>query len=311
MQLCDILRPHLERHITRFRRPLSVEQQVAICIWRLATNLEFRSISNLFGIGVSTACSVTKYVTSVIVQEMLQVYIKTPSEDEFKVIIQGFRDHWGFPQCGGAIDGTHIGILCPPDSPVDYYNRKGFYSVILQGVVDHRMRFWDINVGWPGKVHDARVFGNSSLYHRGQSGTLFPKSTERFVDVDVPIMIIGDAAYPLLKWLMKPYPENRGTTPAQAVFNHRLSKARMTVERAFGRLKGRWRCLMKRYDCNIKNINTTITACCVLHNFCEIHNEDYDEENDAVNESSESHASESNNTANSIRDALCSYFSSL
>lgn len=217
---------------------------------------------------------------------------------------------WGFPQCGGAIDCTHTGILCPPDSPADYYNRKGFYSVILQGVVDHRLWFWDINVGWPGKVHDARVFGNSSLYQRGHSGTLLPKCTERFQDVDVPVMLLGDAAYPLLNWLMKPYPENRGTTPAQTVFNHRLSKARMTVKRAFGRLKGRWRCLMKRYDCNIKNINTTITACCVLHNFCEIHNEVYDEENEA-NESSESNALESSNTANSIRYALCSYFSSV
>lgn len=94
---------------------------------------------------------ITKNGTSVIVEKLLQVYIKTPSEDEFKVIIQGFRDQWGFPQCGGAIDGTYIGILCPTDSPADYYNCKGFYSVILQGVVDHRMRFWDINVGWPGK----------------------------------------------------------------------------------------------------------------------------------------------------------------
>lgn len=72
----------------------------------------------------------TKHVTSVIVEQLLHVYIKTPSEEEFKIIIQGFRDRWRFPQCGGAIDGTHIGILCPPDSPADYYKRKSCYSVI-------------------------------------------------------------------------------------------------------------------------------------------------------------------------------------
>ncbi|RXN09833.1 nuclease HARBI1 [Labeo rohita] len=102
----------------------------------------------------------------------------TPSEQKFESIIQGFRDRWGFPQCGGAIDGTHIGILAPPVSSAGYYNWKGFYSVILQGVVDHRLMFWDINVGWPGKVHDARVFANSSLFERGQSNTLFPRITE-------------------------------------------------------------------------------------------------------------------------------------
>lgn len=92
-------------------------------------------------------------------------------------VIQGFCDCWGFPQCGGDIgdiDGAHSGILCPPDSPADYYNHKGFYSVILQGLVDHQIRFCDINVGWPGKVHDTRVFGNSSLHQGVHSGTLFP-----------------------------------------------------------------------------------------------------------------------------------------
>lgn len=160
MQLCDIVRPHLGRHITRFRRALYVEQQVAICIWRLATNLEYRSLLYLFGIGLSTACMITKNVTSVIVEKLLQVYIKTPSEDEFKVIIQGFRDQWGFPQCGGAIDGTHIDIFGPTDSPADYYNRKGFYSVILQGVVDHRMRFT-----MPGCLEIHRFTRGTTMVH--------------------------------------------------------------------------------------------------------------------------------------------------
>lgn len=91
MQLYDILRPHLDRHITRFRRPLSVEQQVAICIWRLATNLEFRSISHLFGIGLSTVCMVTKHVTSVIVSHCSKCIskhlLKMNSRSSFKVFV--------------------------------------------------------------------------------------------------------------------------------------------------------------------------------------------------------------------------------
>ncbi|KAM3849596.1 uncharacterized protein ACN63O_002484 [Diretmus argenteus] len=312
-QLCDILRPHIQRQSTTFRRPVPVEQRVAICIWRLATNVEFRTIAHLFGVGQSTAVTIANDVASVIANYMLPLYIRTPSEDEFKVIIQGFRDRWGFPQCGGAIDGTHIGILAPTDSPADYYNRKGFHSVILQGVVDHRLRFWDINVGWPGKVHDARVLGNSSLYERGQSGTLFPHSTERFGGVNVPVVMLGDAAYPLLPWLMKPYPENQHTTPAQLTFNNRLSRARMTVERAFGRLKGRWRCLMKRYDCNINNINTAISACCVLHNFCEDNGEDYDgtDVHEDANEARDCNDFCAQTTSNTTRDALCAHFSRL
>ena len=34
---------------------------------------------------------------------------------------------------------------------------EGFYSVIVQAVVDHNLLFTDLNIGWPGSVHDVRV----------------------------------------------------------------------------------------------------------------------------------------------------------
>lgn len=283
---------------------------MAVCIWRLATNAEFRTIAQLFGIGQSTAVMVVNHVASTIVKYMMPSIIKRPSDPELRAIIQGFRDRWGFPQCAGAIDGTHIGIMAPSESPGDYYNRKGFYSIILQGVVDHRLRFWDINVGWPGRVHDARVFSNSTLFECGQSGTLFPNATERFGEVDVPIVILGDAAYPLLPWLIKPYTPNN-ITPAQAAFNYHLSRARMTVERAFGRLKGRWRCLLKRYDCDVSRINTIIAACCVLHNFCEDHREDFEDSQHEEERGETNELNAAHHTSSSIRDILCEYFESL
>ena len=54
----------------------------------------------------------------------------------------------------------------------DYYNRKGWYSVILQGVVDHRYLFRDINIGWPGSVIDARVLANSSVFKNAEEGVI-------------------------------------------------------------------------------------------------------------------------------------------
>ena len=36
--------------------------------------------------------------------------------------------------------------------------------MIMQALVDHMGRFMDVYIGWPGKVHDARVFVNSELY---------------------------------------------------------------------------------------------------------------------------------------------------
>ena len=50
----------------------------------------------------------------------------------------GFETERGFPQVVGAIDGTHIPIICPQERGSDYYNRKGYYSVIMQAVVDYQ-----------------------------------------------------------------------------------------------------------------------------------------------------------------------------
>lgn len=51
----------------------------------------------------------------------------------------------------------------------------------------------------------------------------------------------------------------------------------MAVEIAFGRLKGRWRILLKRLDMKTRNVPLAVGACCTLHNICEIHGEAFDD----------------------------------
>ena len=75
-------------------------------------------------------------------------------------VVNGFKTKFGMIQCLGSIDGSHIPVMPPALNHTDYYNRKGYYSMILQAVVDHNYMFRDINIGWPGSVHDALVFVN-------------------------------------------------------------------------------------------------------------------------------------------------------
>ena len=96
-------------------------------------------------------------------------------------------------------------------------------------------------IGWPGRVHNARVLSNLSLYKKGMENKLFPGiQAKQIHDQDIFPFLIGDPAYPLLSWLMKSYPENSSTPTIERVFNFSLRCARMTVEDTFGRWKGRF-----------------------------------------------------------------------
>lgn len=82
-------------------------------------------------------------------------------------------------------------------------------------------------------------------------------------------MIFAESAYPSPLWLVKPYTFNLNLDATEKKFNKHLCFARVAVERAFGILKGRFRCLTKRTDVELNNTVNTITTCCIFHNICQ------------------------------------------
>ena len=155
LYVCNEIRPVIEKEDTVMRAAIPVEQRVALTLWFLATNSDYRTIGHLFGVSKPTVSVVSKEVCAAIVKILLPKYIRIPTGDSLKAVIEGFQEKLGFPQCVGVVDGTHIPIVSPVECPADYYNRKGWHSIIMQGTVDHLGHFIDIYVGWPGRVHDA------------------------------------------------------------------------------------------------------------------------------------------------------------
>ena len=96
--------------------------------------------------------------------------------------------------------------------------------------------------------------------------------------------LLGDGVDPLAIWLVKLYPINIHLNNSQKYFNKSLSSARVKVERAFGILKGRWRCLWKRLDYEIGNIADTVLACFVMHNFTQMKGEAYIDYDDIIDQ---------------------------
>jgi hypothetical protein len=267
--ICHELAPYIDKQSTVMREPVELEKRVAVTLWRLATNIEYRTLAELFGLGRATVGSIVLETCKAIAVHLLPRHVSFPSGRALDEVISGFDAKSGFPQVAGAIDGTHIPIIRPREHATDYLNRKGYHSVVMQAVVDFRGIFTDVYIGWPGRVHDARIFANSDLCTKGENGQLLPQQSKRMNGQDLPVVLVGDPAYPLQTWLMKPYSEHATMPRKQRNFNYRLSKARITVEHACGLLKGRWRCLLKRMDHHLEFVPHVIGACVVLHNICE------------------------------------------
>ena len=132
-----------------------------------------------------------------------------------------FLQKWTFPHTCGAPDGKDIACKCPPKSGSQYFNYKGFYSVVLMA------------------IGDANYTGTALIYNNSENKELAEDETIRFPAPDplpndyqdVPYFFIGDDAFAQRETMMKPY-SRRGLDNEESIFNYRLSRARRVVENA-------------------------------------------------------------------------------
>ena len=162
--LCDLLRPWLTRQTTNMRKPISVEKQLAVLLYFLSDEGRYRKTANAFGIGRTTVSKIVRTTCLVIRKELRPKFITLPtSNQDVEALAANYYRYHGFPQCIGAVDGTHIFIQQPSINSADFINRKNRYSLNVQAVCDYRYCFIDLVINWPGSVHDARIFPDSAI----------------------------------------------------------------------------------------------------------------------------------------------------
>jgi hypothetical protein len=238
------------------RKQICPEKALLITLWTLATPDCYRSVGERFNVSKSSVYNTIRLVVQIILTELCPKFIKWPDQNEKAEIAINFNQY-GLQNVLGVIDGCHIPIRRPSENGIDYFNRKKFYSLVLQAICTSDLLFIDCDVRWPGSVHDSRVLRTSNFYQVAPD----------LCGVDY--YIIGDAAYPSKTWLMTPFRNNGHLTPPQVFYNTQLSKTRVKIENTFALLKGRFRRLkdeLVRY--HIEDYVKTIVACCVLHNIC-------------------------------------------
>lgn len=180
----------------------------------------------------------------------------------------GYENQWNYPHCIGALDGKHVTLRAPQHSGSYFYNYKGTHSIVLLALVDSNYMFRFVDIGCNGRVSDGGVFSETPLAVGLREKTLSLPIPEPLAGRSkaVPYVIVADDAFPLQNNIMKPYPYKNGDIISR-VFNYRLSRARRTVESAFGILATRFRVLLKPIHVNPDKAQLIVQASVVLHNF--------------------------------------------
>lgn len=195
--------------------------------------------------------------------------MKFPSTQDFKDIANSFSNKNKFPHCCGNLDGKHIRVVKPQLSGSMYFNYKQYYSIVLLAVSDSDNTFRIIDVGAYGKDSDGGVLSNSNFFQELDSGNVQLPPEERLPNSDIvaPYVFLGDEAFPLKTFLMRPYPRQQATGNAdKSRFNYKLSTTRVGIECTFGIAASKFRILLKSIETSVDNAIKIVKAVCLLHN---------------------------------------------
>ncbi|XP_049339377.1 uncharacterized protein LOC125804553 [Astyanax mexicanus] len=274
--------------------------EVLVFLFWLASGASYRVVSRAFSIPKTTVCRIVHRVSEELMGILSRVICVPATAEEQQEIGQGFErlsQNPALRKARGAIDGCHIRIKAPEEPDTGCYrNRKLFTSIHLQAVCDHRARFLDVYIGFPGSVHDSRVLKHSPLY---RTAVYPPTGT----------FLLGDGGYPCLQRplaLITPY-KRPLRDERQRVFNRYHSKARSVIERAFGIMKTRWRSIfLKALEVHPSFVPTVVASCAILHNICLGAGDELPPEEDCREEDTESEEGvQDTSNGNALREELC------
>ncbi|XP_043462833.1 protein ALP1-like [Leptopilina heterotoma] len=252
------------------RQPLSTRLRLAVTLSILAHGDNFYTTSNFFRIGLSTTYSIIAEVCPIIWECLQPLYLKGNIElNDWIVTAEGFRVKWDLPNCIGAIDGKEIAINKPENSGSIFFNYKKFFSFKLMAMCDSFCRFSWVDIGDYGSVSDVSAFQQTEFYRKLENNLANLPNPAYLPNSNYisSYFIVGDGIFALKPYMMVPYKRNLRLTRTQQLFNYRLSKARQTIECAFGILSARWQILKNKMSFKLKTSIAVVQALVCLHNF--------------------------------------------
>ncbi|VEN54514.1 unnamed protein product, partial [Callosobruchus maculatus] len=210
-ELLGLIKDSIEHKNTRFRRTVSIEERLAVCLRFLVTGDCFGTIAFSYRLGETSVRRIVYETCEAIWNILKPIVMPEPDRNMWQQKEKEFSEKWNFPNCIGAIDGKHIVFQKPKNSGSMFFNYKKTCSIILLAVFDASYKFTLIDVGAYGKNGDGGVFSRCSFGKRFFNEDLdFPPDKPLpGTTTPIPHVLVGDEAFPLNKHLMRPYPGNQ------------------------------------------------------------------------------------------------------
>ncbi|XP_067838988.1 putative nuclease HARBI1 [Heptranchias perlo] len=227
-EICQWLQPQLQPQNRAWTAlPVAVKVTVALNFYGSGfIQAAAGDISNISWFAVHYS----KRESTEAVYTMRKRFISFPfARDKQEEQAQGFARIAGLPMVQGAIDCMHITIRAPHRNSAIFLNRKGFHSLNVQVVCDHRQRIMQVNVRYLGSSHVSFILRQPSV-----PPTFQPAQ-------QVKGWLLGDKGYLLMKWLMTLV--RNAHMCAQQTYNECHAAARNNLEHTISVLKHCFCCM--------------------------------------------------------------------
>jgi hypothetical protein len=135
---------------------------LAMFLWVVGGPQSIRQVENRFERSTETINRkfnhVLNYLNRLVVDNI------KPKDPQFSTVhsrLQEARFSPHFHGAIGAIDGTHIPVVVPSSVTIAHFGRYRETTQNVLALCDFDMRFTFVVAGWPGSVHDTRVFNEA------------------------------------------------------------------------------------------------------------------------------------------------------
>lgn len=139
----------------------------------------------------------------------------------------------------------------------------------MLGVCDANYLFTAIDVGAYGRRSDGGIFRDCNMGQWFNAKRMNLPEPEPLCagGFPAPYCLVGDEAFQMTDYMLRPYPGRGGLNDERRIFNYRLSRSRRTIENTFGILVSRWRILRKPIEATVNNTIAIVQAIVCLHNW--------------------------------------------